>query len=136
MSDPLVLIAACKALIPTTWPLHDGEVTTTKPIPPWVVWSAAVPGGQHRSDAGRAVAGDLVLTVRVAASSQHNANLILGSLVDTIDGATPTAAGWSCGSMQPHQPPRVDPTDLVIGGVSTHLWQGLAAWKCTTSPLT
>ena len=136
MSDPLVLLAACKALIPTSWPLHDGEVTASTPTVPWVVWSASVPGGQHRADAGVAVAGDLVLTVRVAASSQHNTNLILGQVVAAIDGARPTAEGWACGSMQPYQPPRTDPADLIIAGASAHLWQGIASWKCTVSPLT
>lgn len=128
-----MLLASIKALIPTTWERYDGEVGVTKPTIPWVVWSAAIPGAGHQSESARPVAGDVTLTIRVAASSMANANLILSSICLAVGGRIPSAEGWSCGALVEYQPPRVDPTDLVIAGASMHLWQGLASWRTTVS---
>lgn len=116
------------------WTHHKGEVDGANPTLPWLVSNVSVPDGRHRSDAARRVAGDVDLYLMAAGRTEAEVNLIIETNQAALDGVIPVVAGYKLGALVEYQRPRAYPFDVVIGGVSRHVWTGVVGYRTTVSP--
>lgn len=138
----MALRAALADLLPSSWSslpdvpsVHEGEVRGARPTLPWVVWSVSVPDGAFRGEGAVPTAHRVVLSVTVAGRTEAEAGLLLREVGRAVDGARPVVAGWSCGALVAHQPPRTWPDDIDLAGASARAFVGVASWRLVASAL-
>ena len=142
VSSLLTLRAAVASLLPTSWPspltapsVNEGEVRVTSPALPWVVWNVSIPDGSLRGEDAVASAHRVTATFTVAARSEAEASLIMREIALSVDGEQPDAAGWNCGALIPHQPPRVWVDSIDLAGASARGFVAVASWRFVATAL-
>lgn len=142
MSNLLLLRAAVAALIPATWPapltapsVHEGEVREENPALPWVVWNVSLPDGAFRGESATTTAHRITASFTAAGRSEVEVSLILREIALNVDGEQPSAIGWNCGALTPHQPPRVWADSIDLPGASVRGFVGVASWRFVATDL-
>jgi len=101
---------------------HVGEVDEPSPALPWRLVSVQVPGVLERSRVSTPHARTCRVRVTIAARTQDEALAVADSTLGALEGSRPAAAGWVTGPLQLRGDPAVYPTDVVLGGMTRHVF--------------